>query len=47
VTDLLEVNPLVEGEVIDFLEALRASDPSARRAALAVLKSLRANTANS
>jgi transcriptional regulator with XRE-family HTH domain len=46
-TALQEINPLVEGEVVDFLKAAQEADPNARRAALAVLISLKAGAGKS
>lgn len=40
--ELIEVNPLVEGEVVDLMQVLRAADPKARAAALAMLRELKA-----
>ena len=42
--DLINVNPLKEGEVIDLLSLIRGVEPSARKAAIAMLTSLKSST---
>jgi transcriptional regulator with XRE-family HTH domain len=43
-SDLIGVNPLKEGEVVDLLGLLHDASPNARRAALAMLKELKTGT---
>lgn len=39
-TDLINVNPAKEGEVVDILSLLRSADPATRNGVLAMLKTM-------